>query len=69
MSSATNKCLGRVVLRNPGISWVSPLIFMNRERELLFNPCHAEEIKMPLPFLIVSQSDYLIQIIDINSYT
>ena len=31
-------------------------------------PCPAEYIKMPCPFLF-SQSDYLIQIIDINSYT
>ena len=23
------------------------------------NPCHTEEIKMPFPLLIVSQSDYL----------
>ena len=31
-------------------------------------PCPAEYIKMPCPFLY-NQSDYLIQIIDINSYT
>ena len=32
-------------------------------------PCHPELMKMPHPFLIFSQSDYLIQIVDINSYT
>ena len=36
---------------------------------MAFNPCPAEYIKMPSPFQIFSQSDYLIQIIDINSYT
>ena len=34
-----------------------------------FNPCHAEWIKMPRPLLNFSQSDYLIKIFDINSYT
>ena len=34
-----------------------------------FNPCHAERIKIPRPFPAVSQSDYLIQIPDINSHT
>ena len=34
-----------------------------------FNPCHAEYIKMAHPLLIFSQSDYLIQIVDINSNT
>ena len=34
-----------------------------------FNPCPAELIKMPHPFLTVSQSDYLIQIVDVNSHT
>ena len=34
-----------------------------------FNPSHAEYIKLPCPFLVVSQSDYLIQIVDINSHT
>ena len=33
----------------------------------LFNPCPAEQIK--LPHLIFSQSDYLIQIVDTNSHT
>ena len=33
------------------------------------NPCPAEYIKRPLLLLIFSQSDYLIQIIDINSHT
>ena len=33
------------------------------------NLCHAEYIKMTRPFLIVSQSDYLIQIVDTNSHT
>ena len=33
------------------------------------NPCHAEEIKMPRPFPIVSQSDDLIWIVDISSHT
>ena len=33
------------------------------------NPCHAEEIKKPCPFLTVNQSDYLIHIVDINSHT
>ena len=33
------------------------------------NPRLAEQIKIPQPVLIVSQSDYLIQIGDINSHT
>ena len=33
------------------------------------NPCSAEQIKKPHPFLIFSQSNYLIQIIDIDSHT
>ena len=33
----------------------------------VFNPCPAEfEVKIPHPFLIVSQSDSLIRIVDIN---
>ena len=32
-------------------------------------PCPAEQIKMPHPFLIFSKSDYLTQIVDINSHT
>ena len=30
--------------------------------------CRAEYIKMPSPLLIFSQSDYFIQIVDINSH-
>ena len=33
------------------------------------NPCPAEYIKMPHPFLVFSQSNYLIQIVDINLHT
>ena len=33
------------------------------------NPCPAEQIKMPRLLLIFSQSDYLIQIVAINSHT
>ena len=33
-----------------------------------FYPCHAEYIKMPRPLLIFCQSDYLIQVVDTNSY-
>ena len=36
---------------------------------LSFNPCPAEYIKMPRPFQIISQSDYLIQIVEINAQT
>ena len=36
---------------------------------MVINPCHAELIKLPCPLLIFSQSDYLIQIVDINSHT
>ena len=32
------------------------------------NPCHDEQIKMPLPLLIVSQSDHLIPEDDTNSH-
>ena len=35
----------------------------------LINPCPAEHIMMTHPFQIFSQSDYLIQITDINSHT
>ena len=41
----------------------------DKQAEMILNPCHAELIKMPHPFLIFSQSYYLIQIIDINSHT
>ena len=43
---------------------VSPIFKVN-----IINPCHVEKIKMPCPFQIFSQSDCLIQIIDINSHT
>ena len=36
---------------------------------VIINPCHAEQIKMPCTLLIVSQSDSLIKIVDINSDT
>ena len=35
----------------------------------IINPCHTDWIKMPRPLLIVSQSDYLIQIVHTNSHT
>ena len=35
----------------------------------MVNPCHAEYIRMPCPLLIFNQSDYLIQVVDINSIT
>ena len=34
----------------------------NEKKHDLFNPCHAEYIKMPHPLLFVSQSDYLIHV-------
>ena len=37
--------------------------------ELVCSPCPAEWIKKPRLFLIFSQSDYLIQIVDINLHT
>ena len=37
-------------------------------RFLIINHCHAEYIKLSRPLLIFSQSDYLIQIVDTNSY-
>ena len=33
------------------------------------NPCNAESIKMLHPLLLISQSDYLIQVVDIISNT
>ena len=33
------------------------------------NPCPAQQIKMPRLFLVFSQSDYLIQNVDISSHT
>ena len=38
-------------------------------RFFFVNPYPAEFIKMPRPLLIFSQSDHLIQIVDINSHT
>ena len=32
------------------------------------NPCHVKWIKMPHPLLIISQSDYLIQTVDLFAY-
>ena len=34
-----------------------------------FNPCHAEQIKMPHLLLIFSQSSHLIQVVDTNSHS
>ena len=48
----------------PGQFW--KLLHQNK---WLVNPCHAEYIKMPHPLLIFNQSDYLIWIVAINSYT
>ena len=50
---------------------IHPAIFQTHHSagSEMLNPCHAEYIKMPHPFLLVSQSDYLIQIVDINSHT
>ena len=39
-----------------------------RAADDILNPCPAEEIKMSHSFLIFNQSDYLIQIVDINSH-
>ena len=36
---------------------------------MAINPCHAEYYKMLHPLLTVSQSDYMIQVVDTNSYT
>ena len=51
--------------------WV--LISTSNEYHNMFlwriNPCHAEWTKMPCPFLIFGQLDYLIQSVDINSPT
>ena len=32
------------------------------------NACHAEYFKMPCPLLSFSRSDYLIQVVDTNSF-
>ena len=37
--------------------------------QIILNPCHAEYIKMSHPLLIISQSEYLIQVVDTNSHT
>ena len=36
---------------------------------LIIKPCPAEYIKMPHPLLIFSQSDFMSQIVAINSHT
>ena len=44
--------------------------FLGEMRKILtFVMLNKLFIKMPSPFLIVSQSDYLIQVVDINSHT
>ena len=35
----------------------------------LFNPCHAEYIKMPSPLIVFGQSDNLIQVVDTKPHT
>ena len=50
-------------------SMILIVLTLNIETIQLLNPCPAEWIKMPYPFLIFSQSDYLIQIVDINLHT
>ena len=39
-------------------------MMMLYERKETWTQLHAEKIKMPRPFLIVSQPDYLIQVVD-----
>ena len=44
--------------------------FLGEMRKILtFVMLNKLFIKMPSPFLFVSQSDYLIQVVDINSHT
>ena len=60
-------------------SWIKISIFFVWNKHLIWryetwlqtsiNPSHAEQIKMPCPLLIFSQSDYILQIADISSYT
>ena len=49
--------------------FLEKIINISRIRHFNFNPYPAEKIKMPRPLLIFSQSDYLIQIVDINLHT
>ena len=48
-------CLSVIIFRVSGLKWV--------------HPCPAKYIKKPHPFLIFSQSDYLIKVVDIDSHT
>ena len=45
------------------------VLHADNDRPNQINPCHAEYIEMLRPLLIFNQSDYWIQIIDINSNT
>ena len=57
--------LSRSALFAPeGALWSGSALFA-----ILINPCPAESIKKPHPFLIFCQSDYLIKVVDIDSYT
>ena len=45
------------------------LILSMNKYEKHINPCHVEQIKMPHPLLVLSQSDYLVKVVDTNSNT
>ena len=57
----------------PATSWspVGRRIQMSHRSRLSFSisPCYAVLIKMPCTLLIISQSDYLIQVVDTNLHT
>ena len=64
MESSRNKEHGNLETACPALVYLFPV-----QLWLTLNLCHAEYIKIPHPFLIFSQSDYLIKIVDINSHT
>ena len=47
---------------------MSSTFWFEKKKRKRLNPCHAEKNKIPCPLLIFCQSDYLLQIVDINSH-
>ena len=56
----------RVFVMQPGYN--GPAVYEENNNSNSY-PCHAEQIKKPCPLLFFSQSDYLTQIVRINSHT
>ena len=55
--------------KNIGCAYSLEKLWQHTSTKCRLNPCHAEYFKMPRPILTVRQSDYMIQVVNTNSYT